>query len=64
MGGQGKSAEAGMRPPGGKGIRKMPKVGGIGGERAKGLQRHPANPVEGKVLRGSSAVATDPKERN
>ena len=44
-----------MRPPGGKGIRKMLSCGGMRGERAKGLQRHPANPREG---RGPRAVVS------
>ena len=51
-----------MRPPRGKGIRKMPSVGGIGGERAKGLLRHPANAGEGKGPR--AVVSCSQKEAN
>ena len=62
MGGKGRSAKAEMRPPRGKGIRKMPSVGGIGGERAKGLLRHPANAGEGKGPR--AVVSCSQKEAN
>lgn len=50
-----------MRPPGGKGIRKMPRVGGTGGERAEERQRHPANPVEGKDPRGVPSCSHRPR---
>lgn len=52
MGGKARSAQAEMRPPGGKGIRKKLKDNGRGGVGAKGLQRHHANPQERKSPKG------------